>query len=426
MKTEHLRLMSRIERLGILGLFLFAAAGLEKPLLSLAGFTLMLVASCLDGKTRLLGIVRHRIFPFSACFFLLAVVLGINSWMDDPGRLAVISRWTLVYIALSGLPALIVASWLDGNVKIIAWVLHISLLALLVAVLDDVEYPQIQSYLAGNRAYFHLGNAAGLMLLTGALGILLLGIEGGCRDQGDEKPRTGLRAYFFVALIILCLAFVAHQNRSAWVAAVLVFPWAIWRYRRSLSGGARLYFFLAALLLLFVSGGYLGQDAVYKRFVQGYDVVVEALDNDVDNLPKSSTRDRIKLWEIGASHFRGRPGLGYGPGSAPEMTKQNEMVRRYSHLHSVYLQVLVETGLLGFLLFLAVLVGLYRSAMHSKAAGAMPDSLYYFVVGGLSLFLIVSIAQVRIYHSHDMFFFVLMGALAITNYSNTENLHDSR
>ncbi len=81
-------------------------------------------------------------------------------------------------------------------------------------------------------------------------------------------------------------------------------------------------------------------------------------------------QSRFKVWKNTVTLIEEHPLLGSGPGSFTEAYRQQqeeilpargEVTRIIRHAHSLYLQLLVETGLLGILVFfLLVLVGSYR------------------------------------------------------------------
>lgn len=410
-----------IERAGVLGLFVFAGSGLAKPSLAIVGFLLMTFASCWRYCGRSRRAFRHPFFVASISFSVYALLIGFLAYLNAPDRLEAIAKWTTVYIAVSGVPALIVATWLDGNNKTINWTLSIALLALLIAILNYCEYDQIKGYLAGNRAFFHLGNGAGLYIITGIIGILTISLARLKRHQHVIKWSHGIiTSYYVIAFCILSLAFIWHQNRSAWISGALVVPSILIMFFRTCfsdtSREKKQYWpnFLMILMIIFLAALYVGGAEITQRFVKVNEVVELALENDIDDLPNSATADRLKLWKIGITSVTEHPFFGKGPGSVSQLVSHDKKLARYTHLHNLYLHLVVETGVFGLLLYSFVLIAMFRSALNSYISGKMPCEIFYFIIGIFALFVLVNLTQVRIDDSHGMFYTILMGAIAIT------------
>ena len=105
----------RVEQAGILGLFVFVAGGLEKPLLAIGGFLLMTIAACLQYRNRLSLVVRRPFFFVAIGFSTFVVLIAVLKYLNNPNELAVTAEWTIIYLAAGGLPALVVAAWLESR-----------------------------------------------------------------------------------------------------------------------------------------------------------------------------------------------------------------------------------------------------------------------------------------------------------------------
>ena len=162
---------------------------------------------------------------------------------------------------------------------------------------------------------------------------------------------------------------------------------------------------LAALLLL-------GGGEIKQRFAEGYASARLAFSAETDTPPRSAAGERISLWRIGLHSAGEYPLFGKGPGSVSELVREDPVVARHSHLHNLYLQLLVEIGLVGLLLYLAFMVCLIRGLLRPHAA--LSADLRRFIGGSLALFLLINFTQVRIDGTHAQYFVTLLLGLAMS------------
>jgi len=86
----------------------------------------------------------------------------------------------------------------------------------------------------------------------------------------------------------------------------------------------------------------------------------------VDQLVARGFGIRLQLWAVGLSTFEAHPVLGAGPGTSPLNLRDFDASFGYDfdHLHNWFLEVLSETGIIGFALFILFLALLTRAAMR--------------------------------------------------------------
>jgi O-antigen ligase len=103
---------------------------------------------------------------------------------------------------------------------------------------------------------------------------------------------------------------------------------------------------------------------------------------------------RSEMWPLGLSLFQEQPILGYGLGASQGLIEANSWLfveSQGSHFHNSYLTVLVETGIVGFLVFAALIAvalingfvkvqGAIRRTSEHWAALALP---WVIVAGAL-------------------------------------------
>jgi len=413
---SEFRYRSVTEVAGLAGLCLFAAAGLQhSQAASLAGAILLGVL--LLRRPRIVWPSWHNpLVLLSLTLSLYVLCRGLLRYAEAPEQAELIGRWTGYYFLAAGLPAIVLALSLEASRARILLVLNIALAALVVAILRDMDEGQLAAYRQGARAFFGLGNAAGLYISSALLGVLLL-VPWGAPGSATSAawPHRLRQALFLAVLALLAVALVWHQNRSVLLAVLVVFPVLAWLSlrRRGADPAARfprwvlIALGLSLAVMLFVGGG-----DIKQRFEQGFVSARLALTVDAATLPRSAAGERISLWRIGWRSAGEYPLFGRGPGSVSELVREHPVVARHSHLHNLYLQLLVELGLVGLLLFLALVGCLMRELLWHRSA--LSWDLRRFTGGSLALFLLTNLTQVRIDGNHAHFFVTLLMALAMT------------
>ena len=414
------------EKLGLAGLFLFAATGLENFSLALTGYFLMAITACVcfvggPGRT-----AKSRPELWAAVFFVYIIIRAGLAYFASPENLYQIAEWAGYYLAVSGFPALAVALWLNGNRTRIGGVLLTALAALMVTILMHSGAEDLADYLDGERAFFGLGNAAGLYIATAILGIVIFAMSWSSASHDSiQWQHFSLLAFSAVALLILSLAMVWHQNRTAFFLSLTVVPLVVLTFGiASASGPKNLrkpqYLILVMALLLFIGTAIIGTSntgtsSMYQRLKNGYENALQAVDSDIAALQKSPLSQRLRLWQNGLSSFSENPVFGSGPGSVSGLVNHDERIAQYSHLHNLYLQLLVELGIVGFMLFSIMVLALFRSVLAAYRSHQMRPDMFYFISGSLLLFLLTNFTQVRIDGDHSVFYVTLLLALSMTH-----------
>lgn len=102
-----------------------------------------------------------------------------------------------------------------------------------------------------------------------------------------------------------------------------------------------------------------------------------------------SNAERVHMWKVGRTLWREHPVLGLGPGmvkvaSRPYLSEEELVNGGWPHLHNVFLNVAVERGAVGLLLFLSVLALLAREFWRRlKEASAQTDVTPWAPAAGL-------------------------------------------
>jgi putative inorganic carbon (hco3(-)) transporter len=213
---------------------------------------------------------------------------------------------------------------------------------------------------------------------------------------------------FFIFLLFLCfvIALVMSYTRAAWMGIVAAIIFYIFiRLKLSfrsivfiaLIGGAIAYQYRTELSIRFQK----------NKSASSSDLAVHV--KSISNVSTdASNKERINRWQSAMRMFYERPAFGWGPGTyqfryAPyQISREKTIISTNSgnrgNAHSEYIGPLAETGLLGSLTFIAIVVLVIARGMRviyesrSKeirllAKGILLGLITYFVHGALNNFL---------------------------------------
>jgi len=232
-------------------------------------------------------------------------------------------------------------------------------------------------------------------------------------------------------VVILLEAIVLTKSRGVWVTVLVVAPVAAWlaattllprsatrtrlRRRNAVIVGAVL-----AILAVTVAANF---DTIAHRASREQATYDAILTENVSKVPPSSVGERIHLWYDAIKHIAERPVLGWGPGSQRMIIQDIPYIRHAtktrpgysppSHVHDLYLSIMMRIGMLGFLLFLAMLVLLLRLGWLARARGRLDEDLAVFLLTSLLAILVWSLTDIRFHHWDFNTVFALLAGSAV-------------
>ncbi len=171
-----------------------------------------------------------------------------------------------------------------------------------------------------------------------------------------------------IGIVLIFLGIVFSYTRAAYISLILIpICWFVFRYKLTKLG--------IVLALLVASAGifYLSEDNKYVDYAPDYDTTIFHTDFS-DHLGATvamkdlSTMERVYRWVAGARMWQEHPYLGFGPSTFTSHYRQyaSGLFRTYvsaneenSTTHNYFLMTLVEQGVLGFLIFLALCLSVF-------------------------------------------------------------------
>lgn len=148
---------------------------------------------------------------------------------------------------------------------------------------------------------------------------------------------------FLGTSLIMSLALVLTMSRGGWIGFAMSALIFIVLVEKRL---------LLSLIPISIGGVYLLPESIMNRILS------------ITNFKDSSNAYRFKIWEITSQIIRDHKMIGVGFGYLPFKETYVTYIRTMSvsHAHNTYLQILAETGIIGFSVFLAFFVVLFKYA----------------------------------------------------------------
>lgn len=398
------------EKLGFAGLLLFAGFGWFAKSVALLGMGLMVWAFFMDWPKARAAMRNDPLFLVVGLFLvylLLAAAWGSYQFPE-------MNDWRAIGESLSLLLFVFVAWWLRGDPNRLALALGLAFAGFVFSVLGDWDRSVAENVLAGSRDGF--GRAIPITALYSATAILGLVVLA-ARFWGPRERRwmfIGRVAGWSALLVLMVQILITTQSRTTWLAVLFVFPAILLARFRSWRRGSvltlRLVLPLSLLALgLIVLVVYRNIDTLSARASYENQIWASVARLDLDEVPiDTAIGARAHLWYYGVSKWMERPVFGWGP--ATQVTQITDLpVKRYSHLHSTYLEALVRFGLVGSLFIVALLFLIIRSAWRAWRRSALPYDYFLFISGSFAILAIWSAANFRMPVDWRFFWCLLAG-----------------
>jgi O-antigen ligase len=335
--------------------------------------------------------VDHVLVP--ATKFLLAFL----SWMVlcVPGALVAGNSFELVFgnFVKTALMCIVVAATVRGirDVERLAFVYLVAATVYAGVVITRFDLGSGPDWRLGHLYYYDANDLATFLVTAMPLGLYFL--------HAGRSMVT--RVFAAGALAVITVAFVHTGSRGGFIALIAVAGFIVLRYSAiALTRRVFVTVLVAVIVMATASTQYWEQMGTIMS------------DADYNRTDESG---RMQIWSRGVGYMLVHPLLGVGPGNfqtaegtlSPYAERQQFGVGvRWNAAHNSYIQVGAEMGVVGLLLFLAILVNafvaLYRSSPPKEDTGAgrqdrrrqltqvLTASLIGFVVGAFFLSLAYS------------------------------------
>ncbi|EIC20285.1 O-antigen ligase family protein [Thiorhodovibrio frisius] len=259
--------------------------------------------------------------------------------------------------------------------------------------------------------------AFGLYCAAALLGVLFLRWPSG---------RT-ITAARWLAGLVLAQGLLFSQSRASWLAFLAALVVGLWLRRSNSPGlswpwagikpGWRAW---AAVILLAVVGG-LNASLVLNRLTQEADSAVVLLEQPSDLTVQTSIGLRWRAQQLGLNLWLERPWFGWGADTTPSLIAASaedyaliDAGEVLVHLHNSYLEILVQFGLVGLVLFFALVAALFQGVLAAWRQRLLPADLAIFLICLLLLTLIWNFFNFRMLHQDWRGFWALVAGSALS------------
>lgn len=167
--------------------------------------------------------------------------------------------------------------------------------------------------------------------------------------------------FYIVVLTILVLGVLFSESKTGLISLfALIILFLVDNYK-NITKKMILLFFVTIFAF-----GFIFKNILFERFQNIYDGYTKPFDvKQVYNA--NSTGARIKLWETSLEVIKKKPILGHGFGTSKETIRKRNLEKGYTlftmynrsyNTHNQFLEMWIEIGIIGFLLFLTFFVGM--------------------------------------------------------------------
>lgn len=246
---------------------------------------------------------------------------------------------------------------------------------------------------------------------------------------------THIKKWLWSGIRFAGLAMILSGTRAVWVGMVVPFLAVAQAYSKNFQKHLATKFLWPFIIIfaLFGASPIINQGLGYLR-VEKFKENFLSRAESIYNLQETSNQGRIAMWESSTLYFLHHPwGIGLGNFLISFSPRQNNesydqlssqvnqrynLPAKYVSAHSLYLQILVETGIIGFIIFAMFWIKLLKYFWHFiKHYEKTEDFLIYFVAqAALMVLWILAAAFFDITLFNDkvlMFFFINIGLAGV-------------
>jgi probable O-glycosylation ligase (exosortase A-associated) len=257
-----------------------------------------------------------------------------------------------------------------------------------------------------NQLYGNPNDLGAIALLQLSMAVMLL----------ESEPKGWVRWCAVLGIILIPMLILMTQSRGVFLGLLVFIAIALVGQRRRL----RLLFRIGVVALLLAAVVPAG---VWDRFGSLRHATSTTTLDEVDGA-EGSARQRYEIWRVGWKIARDHPLTGVGLGAYKPNHEQyalrpefNPTAQGGRDTHSLYLNVLAETGYPGFLLYLGMLLTVFITAERTRrlCRGVLDTAARQILVleAGLVAFLAAAVFGSLPYLPHFLLHLVLLYAMSI-------------
>lgn len=391
-----------IEFVGLAGLFIFTFSIFNKSSIAAKGIMLMSIPFLILFKSFAKEWTRDHLFCLNVIFLLFLTISSIWNVVEFENHQAFTLQGTVTHLMGGFFLTFLVAFWLNRARGKWDWLLLALLVGFLTQILRKMDWGNClemtgQFWSGSRRATF--GSSAtqfGLWSSVAFLCCILLCREflGGAANRILSWTR---KAFWLTMTIVSFFGIFFSQSRSAWLAAVSVtLPMIACSQLCNRSYKYKLIWVIA--FMVFIASLFLTNfsDIVVIRMSSPVELFRNLLSDSYLPSPETTSShmtsilERFKIYQLFWDTWKQHPFLGYGPGSSMALLEVNTNTLRehYRDFHSLPFEILIQTGILGLVIFSAFLFIVFKQLSYSVHSGGVGLPYLFFALGGCLMILI--------------------------------------
>jgi O-antigen ligase len=405
-------------QLGLIGVGIFAFFGwLSTAGLSL-GAIVLVFGILLNIASFWRSMRRQPMFWLS----LLAIGFILLHWLlqapldEQTARYA--ERYTTGLIYLWLFP--FIAWYLSGRQEMARWLVGLAAVGLCIQVLRVTDWHHFSDFMKQRQDFGFSWTGAALHCALSVWGLVFLSTFVYRNYSGWLKWSVVIVGS--LGIILLSEALIITQSRSAWgallMAVVIVGLLFAVKERRTIKNINKKKLFITAVMISALVGALLTANItkLSNRIMAESNSYKALLSFDRTQIPYTSVGVRGHMLLYGLELWRSKPLWGWGVGSSRSLLAMDDLMGRYDHphFHNNYIELLVEQGVFGFLLYCVAFLILMRGLFKAYIEGRVARDIFYYLIGGWVMILVWSITDTRMVHADVRFVLLFLSGMSFS------------
>lgn len=217
--------------------------------------------------------------------------------------------------------------------------------------------------------------------------------------------------FWYAATVIFALLCIAGQVRAIWLGFVSTAIFLLINYLRNKIPKSLMVLIMISLApILYCTYNYIDNkdaDEIGRFSLASRDFKTLSEYLESKKVTPSSSVVRIVSWGKAYEWWLEKPFLGHGAGKVKALISddiifQKTFNNKFQHLHNTYLEVLVSYGIIGFLLYLLVVLSLIRK-IYIKYSSCCDKSLFLLVGSYVTIWSVANFFESYILYSSGFY-----------------------
>lgn len=392
-----------LEIIGLVGICLYSLGYLVAKDICYVGEWMMIGAFILSLPGIWKYLKRDPLFVFcillAAYLFIKACVTSFyydTPFIDSMDSARELLRFSWV---------IVIAWWIGGTEKSLKRIFCLVFIGFLCALALKFDPSFLNAYSQRKTNYFGYNTQHfSLYLSTAVLWVFLFGI-----NYLNSRFNVFYFLLWLILVSILMYMIILSQTRTIWIGLaasfIILFLLTIFHTRKKFKILLRrnykslvLYLFI---FVAFISIIYYNSNIFYKRYAQETKTIHLLLKNDIDSIELTSFGRRLHLWNWSFEQIKKKPFLGWRIDNTSKYLLKDadelpDILQKYSHVESSYLEILLNHGMIGFLFLIFCPLYIIFSIVNLYKNNVLSFVLFSFFCSVLILFSIANLCDAYI------------------------------